>query len=232
MRGRPHAAVLVLCAVLGGQAALPVRAQAASGLADTTWAFAPEPDTFQPDALLDLRHLNEKIAGQTGWVRVGADGGFVRGDGQPLRFWAVNTDVGRDPADAGAKTGPDLARHARFFAKRGVNMVRLHRLLAPNLGATPDAAVTDIDPAVREGIWRTVAAMRKEGIYTTISAYWAAPMKLSPRWGIAGGARQSTFGLMFFDPVLQAGYKAWLRQLLTERNPTPASRWPTTPASR
>ena len=220
MNRRWCAVLMATC--LGAMPCTLVHAQAVSGLADATWAFAPEPDGFKAGALLDLRELNEKVAGQSGYVRVGADGGFVRGDGQPLRFWAVNTDVGRAPfapSDLGPKTAPDLARHARFLAKRGVNMVRLHRLLAPNLGATPDAAVTDINMAERDGIWRTVAAMRKEGIYSTISVYWAAPMKLSPRWGVAGGAQQSTFGLMFFDPVLQAGYKAWLKKLLTERNP-------------
>jgi len=190
--------------------------------APTTWPFQPAPDTFSPDALLDLRTLNEKTAGETGFVRVGADGQFVRGDGQPLRFWAVNTEVGRDAWVAkplGPKTAPDLARHARFLAKRGVNMVRLHRQLSPDLGSHPNALFTDINEAERDGIWRTVAAMRQEGIYTTISPYWAGPMKFAPAWGLAGGAAQSAYGLLFFDPVLQAAYRAWLKKLLTERNP-------------
>src|SRR3954466_12959427 len=75
--------------LLMGSSAHHARAQAAS------WPFDPTPDSFSADALLDLRSLNEKIAGETGFVRVGANGEFVRGDGQPLRFWAVNTDVGR-----------------------------------------------------------------------------------------------------------------------------------------
>ena len=97
-----------------------------------TWNFVPTADSFSPEAWLDLRSLNEPVAGQTGFVGIGADGGFVRGDGAPLRFWAVNTDVARSPfvaAPLGPKTAPDLARHARFLAKRGVNMVRLHRQL-------------------------------------------------------------------------------------------------------
>ena len=187
-----------------------------------TWRFEPTPDTFDAAALLDLRSLNEKVAGETGFVRVGADGGFVRGDGQALRFWSVNTDVGRAPfivKPLGPKTAPDLARHARFLAKRGVNMVRLHRQLSPDLDAHPDAAITDINEAERDGIWRTVAAMRREGIYTTISPYWAGPMRFAKQWNIAGGAEQSAYGLLFFDVTLQAAHRAWLKKLLTERNP-------------
>ena len=186
------------------------------------WRFDPPPDSFSADALLDLRTLNERIAGETGFVRVGKNGEFVRGDGQPLRFWAVNTEVGRGPfvtKPLGPKTPPDLARHARFLAKRGVNMVRLHRQLSPDLDAHPNAAITDINEAERDGIWRTVAAMRREGIYTTISPYWAGPMRFAKSWGIAGGAEQSAYGLLFFDETLQAAYRAWLKKLLTERNP-------------
>lgn len=187
-----------------------------SGLGPRTWRFEPAADHFSPEALLDLRTLNEKVAGQSGFVRVGPDGTFLRGDGQPLRLWAVNTEVGRGAFD---KNGPDLARHARFLAKRGVNMVRLHRQLSPDLSANPNAAMTDINVAERDGIWRTVAAMKKEGIYTTVSPYWAGPLRLSPHWSIPGGAQQSAFGLLFFDPTLQAGYKSWLKQLLTDINP-------------
>ncbi len=187
-----------------------------------TWVFDPPPDPFGGDALLDLRGLNETVAGETGFVRVGTDGDFVRGDGQPLRFWGVNSDVGRSPWTARPlwpKEAPDLARHARFLAKRGVNLVRLHRQIAPDLDRDPKAALEDIDRLERDAIWRAVAAYRREGIYTVISPYWAVPMKFASAWGIAGGAEQSALGLLFFDERLQAAYKAWMRQLLAEPNP-------------
>lgn len=189
---------------------------------DSTWAFDPPPDPFSPGALLDLRSLNEKVAGEHGFVRVGSDGGFVRGDGQPIRFWAVNSDVAREPfvaAPLGPKSAPDLARHACFLAKRGVNLVRQHRQISPNLGRDPGAAITDIDEVERDAIWRAVAAYRKEGIYSAISPYWSMPMKFAPGWGIAGGHEQSALGLLFFDETLQAAYKTWLKKLLTEPNP-------------
>jgi hypothetical protein len=195
--------------------------------ATDTWAFAPTRDRFEPAALLDLRSLNEKVAGQSGFVHVDGQGGFLAGDGQPIRFWAVNTGLALRDAVAtrplwrtdDSLDGQDLHHHARFLAKRGVNMVRLHRQISPDLQARPDAALTDIDVAERDAIWRTVAAMRQQGIYTTLSPYWAVPMKFAKRWGISGGSEQSALGLLFFDEQLQAAYRAWLRQLLTEKNP-------------
>ena len=187
-----------------------------------TWSFSPERDTFSPDALLDLRSLNEKTAGDSGFVRANAEGDLLRGDGTPLRFWAVNSDtVNRmeGPRPLWPLGVPDLDRHARFLAKRGVNMVRLHQQISPALDKTPHAAFTDINPAERDAIWRAVAAFRKQGIYTTLSVYWAVPMQFSASWGIPGGDKQSAFGLLFFDPALQKAYKAWWRALLTEPNP-------------
>jgi len=189
---------------------------------DGTWRFEPVPDRFSPGALLDLRSLNEPVAGASGFVRSDGQGGFVRGDGQPLRFWAINSDVARRPFDKRplwAGDAPDLARHARFLAKRGVNLVRMHRQIAPDLEHRPNAAIDDIDERERDAIWRMVAAMKREGIYSAISPYWAVPMKFSPAWGVAGGAQQSALGLLFFDPQLKAAYKTWLRKLLLPPNP-------------
>ena len=209
---------LLLSALL---ASIGLSAQVQKGPA--TWAFSPARDTFSPDALLDLRYLNEGVAGETGFVRASPSGDLLRGNGQPLRLWAVNSNVAdntngpqRPLWQGGA---PDLARHARFLAKRGVNMVRLHKQLSPDLQADPKAAITDINNAERDAVWRAVAALRKEGIYTTLSAYWASATKLSASWAIAGGAKQPAEGLLFFDETLQQAYKVWLRKLLTEKNP-------------
>jgi hypothetical protein len=185
-----------------------------------TWAFQPARDQFRPDALLDLRSLNEKQAGESGFVKVDANGDFVLGNGDPVRFWAVNTNVGRDkpfvarPLWSGM--APDLAHHARFLAKRGVNMVRLHAHLDPG----PKGKLTEFDRAERDWIWRTVAAMKKEGIYATISPFWAEGASVGPSWGIPGvTAEQNAASLLFFDPTMQEGYRAWMKALYAETNP-------------
>ncbi|WP_169974824.1 hypothetical protein [Tautonia rosea] len=181
-----------------------------------TWPFRPEPDTFREDALLDLRSLNEEIAGQNGFVRRTDDGnGFLLGDGSPVRFWAVTTYVQRQGELEALK------HHARFLAKRGVNMVRYHGHLEPKPEEHPEASLTDPDPEALDQAWKLVAGMKDSGIYTTLSPYWAANFKQVPaRFGIEGWPEdQSPQGLLFFNPTLQQSYKSWLRKLLATPNP-------------
>src|SRR5262249_17062219 len=107
------------------------------GLADPgTWAFEPDDDEFSPQALLDLRSLNEKVAGETGFVQRTPSGDFALGNGQPVRFWAVNSNGGPSPEIE------TIRRHARFLAKRGVNMVRWHGALNPK---GRQSNITDVD---------------------------------------------------------------------------------------
>ncbi len=183
-----------------------------------TWAFnGDRVDPFAP-SVIDLRPLNEKVAGQSGFVRLTEDGnGFVRGDGQPLRFWGAS--LGIDVETAGER---DAARHARFYARMGVNLVRVG-----SGGLNPKAkgsAITDVhEPGIRR-VQRAVAVMKQEGIYTTFSPYWGLGgfvRYVNEDWGIEGYGPDNTnlLGLLFFEPTLQEGYKAWMRQLLTEANP-------------
>ena len=106
----------------------------------------------------------------------------------------------------------------RLLAKRGVNMVRLGGALESH---AKNAKLTDADPGTIDQAWRLVAAMKKEGIYTTISPYWSDELKRVPAsWGIEGWPQdQSPVGLLFFNPRLQEGYKAWLKAWLTPPNP-------------
>jgi len=186
--------------------------------APRTWPFTPPIDEFSNQSLLDLRYLNEKTAGETGFVSVDSAGDFRLGNGKPARFWAINSGVSREKPwqkrPLGRDTEPDLARAARFYAKRGVNLVRLHSHVDPKENQKP----TEINQAERDWIWRSVAANKKEGIYTVVSPYWGVPAKITEAWGVPGGA-QNALGLLFFDPKFRGYYKGWLRQLLAEKNP-------------
>jgi arabinogalactan endo-1,4-beta-galactosidase len=92
----------------------------------------------------------------------------------------------RLPARAGSSVFPLMEKasswdHARFLAKRGVNMVRLHGHLEPK---DKNAKLTDVDAKAIDEAWKLVAAMKKEGIYVTISPYWSANLKHVPaHWG-------------------------------------------------
>jgi hypothetical protein len=185
-----------------------------SASADTrdTWAFLPNPDDFSDAAILDLSYLNEQTAGETGFIHRSADGSaFVRGDGAPIRFWAVNSYV----ANQGMS---ELREHAQFLAKRGVNMVRLH-------GQIPQAeetggAIEAIDESERERLWQLVAAMKEEGIYVTFSPYYPHSVheEAAKRWQVPEDSTGLT-GMIYFDPVLKAAYKGWLRKTLIPANP-------------
>ena len=159
-------------------------------------------------ARLDLRPFNEKVAGESGFVRLSPDGNsFVLGSGAPARFWAINSEVFRqDPAS--------IDKNVRFLARMGVNMVRLHAQITPK-GA---ARATDVDEKEIDGIWRYVAAAKQQGIYLTISPYWAHNNDAA-RWGIDGYGAGELYGLLFFDETLQAAYKAWTKALLSRPNP-------------
>lgn len=188
----------------------PARPGEKHKLAEETgrWAFNPEKDEFSSDALLDLRGLNEKVAGESGFVTRSKDGSeLLLGNGQPARFWAVNSGVSGNPK-------LDLERHARFLAKRGINMVRLHCDISP--GGNNLMAINEAD---RENLWRAVAAYKKSGIYVVYSPFWAGHAKINPAMGFLNDGGNQNWGLLFFDKKLQAGYKHWLKEILTVKNP-------------
>jgi hypothetical protein len=214
------ASPFTLCAVALGLSFQAPSAQVWSE--EGTWAFAPGPDSFSSTALLDLRSLNEKVAGESGFVKVSPEGDFLTGNGKPLRVWAVNTGVGREKPfvkrPLGRQTEPNLDRHARFLAKRGVNMVRYHGQISPD-PENPQAKLTDVNEKEVDWAWRLVASMKKEGIYVCLSPYWGVPFKVRPEWGVTGGAHENALALLFFEPKMKAAYKEWMRKLLTRPNP-------------
>ncbi|MGD0769775.1 MAG: hypothetical protein ABSB42_16450 [Tepidisphaeraceae bacterium] len=209
MKARPSAVLPFALFALFAVENLAWSASAPATDSQGSWPFVHPQDHFSGDAMLDLRGLNEATAGQSGFVRVSGDGGFVRGDGTPIRFWACGTELYL--AD-----DKKLASHARFLAKLGVNMVRLHAQIGSD-SKTPE--LTDVNQKQIDGIWRAVAAFKREGIYVTISPYWALD-RPATRWGIEGYEHHGDlWGLLFFNPTLQKGYKAWVRKLYAETNP-------------
>ena len=173
--------------------------------AEGRWPFQPPRDEFSPKALLDLRGLNERFAGEHGFVTRTKDGNdFAFTDGTPVRFWALNDGA----------FDKDLPRHARFLAKRGINMVRFHSNITP-VGSD----LMGIDQADRDRLWRGLAAMKKAGIYVTYSPYWAGPARVRPSMGVLDTGGAGNWGLLFFDKKLQAAYRHWMKRVLTEKNP-------------
>ncbi len=175
------------------------------------WPFTPAKDEFSADAALDLRYLNEKIAGESGFVTRGPDGmSFVLGNGKPVRFWALDDDATRGHPSHGT---PDMARNARFIAKRGANLTRCFADI------TSDKGLNLIDTGERDRLWKHVAAMKKVGIYTLFTPIWIGQCKLKPSMGYVDDGGNHNWGLLFIDKKLQEAYKGWMKQTLTEKNP-------------
>lgn len=173
----------------------------------------PEPKQ-ETQPLLNLRFLNEELAGSHGFIHLSKDGeSFMAGD-QPIRFWPVNSG-------GGEMNDKELERHAIFLAQMGVNMVRYHGSINP---AGKGTDIYDVDRKEINNIWRVVAAMKKQGIYTTISPFWPHNGHmggwLPKEWGIEGYSdKDDLWGVMYFNDRLQDAYKAWVKVLYTEKNP-------------
>jgi hypothetical protein len=149
-----------------------------------------------------MRSLNEKVAGQSGFVTVDKDGHFVRGDGQPLRFWGVVSD-NQKPIGEGSDQEPrNLAHHARWLAKRGVNIARTLVDITPRpregWGAPNSDNPNDVNRKELDGVWRYVAAMKKEGIYSLICPYWALTVK-PPKAGALMSPKARTRTICFIS---------------------------------
>lgn len=191
---------------------------------EEAWPAWYEWDEFE-DTPIDMRHLNEETAGEHGFIRLSEDGEhFVRGDGQPIRFWSGADYIWRLPfKDDNLRVSPtekaDVAHKARWAAKRGMNMVRFHGHLPPKRRRGGDPVTReDINEVDLHGAWYMVAAFKEEGIYSTISPYWGSHTDNEEGWdlGFEGG---NLSGLVFFYEPVQEMYKHWLRRLYTEENP-------------
>ena len=184
-------------------------AQAAEASANQEWfSFDPKPDPFGPQSAIDLRFLNEKFAGENGFIGV-KNGHFIHtGNGQPVRFWAVNGPPGQ-------LNGDNLRQCARMLAKRGVNMLRMQ---TGCFDANGDVDMTGVKHAIE-----IVEAMKTEGIYTHFSIYF--PVSLSPKpgtpWLPGYDGQTKSFAALMFNPDFQAKYRSWWTALLT--TPSPAT---------
>lgn len=182
---------------------------AASLRADDTWPFVARDDAFTSDALLDLRSLNEGRSGEHGFIKISADGNsFVRGDGQPIRFWAVG-------ADGWTLKPEEMDRQCRFLAKMGVNLARLHFIIASKDDKAP---INSLNEKIVEGVYRYIKAAKDNGIYVCISPWWAHH-EMPDSWEIEGfKPREQLWGALFLAEKLQDAYRTWTRELYTRPN--------------
>lgn len=204
------------CFLLTQQAFVPrgkLKPGERSGLAaDGWWAFEPGHDAFDDECPIDLRYLNEKVAGEKGFVE-SKKGQFVLGNGDEARFWAVNAGPGIINMDHAS-----IDYLARRLAKLGVNMVRYHGPMFDRNARDP----AEIDTQRLDNLHYFVHAMKQQGIYTKLSFFFPLWFDVRPGIGIDGyddNQNKHTFALLYFNPRMQEIWKAWAKALLKTRNP-------------
>ena len=183
-----------------------------SNLADPGYfPFEPPLDLFDTEALLDLRYLNEKFAGEHGFIR--RDGlNFTLGNGQSVRFWGVNVSSNNT-----GQSHESVDYLARRLAKLGVNIVRYH---SPIYDDREDPA--NVNPEALDNLFYLVNSLKQEGIYTQLSFYFPLWFNIKSHYGIPGYdtiQNKRPFALLTFDSRMQQIYKSWARQLLNTVNP-------------
>lgn len=172
--------------------------------------FLPEADTFASSPI-DLRALNEREAGEQGFVRVRGEELIHERTGEPVRFWGVNTGM-----DLLSGTRSQLQAYARSMARRGVNLVRVHGPIYEGRGER----FGQIDTNRVERLLEFVQVLKGEGIYTALSIYFPLWVRLGPENTEFPGYRgQHPFALLYFSPGFQRHYRNWWRHLLTTPNP-------------
>ncbi len=181
-----------------------------SGLTEEgRFSVEPSADSFADQSMLDLRNLNENVAGEKGWVKSAGES-LQLGSGQTVRFFAVNVSAG----NAGQSRG-SVDYLARKLAKLGVNMVRFHSPMF-----TDD--LEKIDPKKLDDLQYLVGAMKKQGIYTHLSFYFPLWVDVKPADRIAGfdsTKNKHPFGLIYFNERLQELHRGWMQQVLAAPNP-------------
>ena len=205
--GRGLVAVAVVFVAAGTSGLLHAQAAPPEAVRGGWFAFAPEADRFAPGSGIDLRFLNEKEAGEGGYIGV-KGGRFVHlKTGAPVRFWAVNGPPGRDSAQ--------LRREARALAKRGVNLVRIHQGYFDEKG--------EVKPSEVLHAINVVEAMKAEGIYCQFSTYFPVAFRPPPGtpWLLGYDGKTSPFTALFFNKDFQAQYRKWWQALLL--TPSPAT---------
>ena len=186
----------ILCVSLAATLSAPAIAREEHGWFD----FRPPANVASASNPIDLRSLNEKVAGENGVIGVRGSQFIHTKTGQPVVFWAVNGPASKDMNG--------LRAEARQLAKYGVNLVRVHDGYFNQNGEVGATKVRHAQDVVRN--------MKAEGIYSHFSIYF--PLWLDPRPGLSWlpgyDGKKHPFAALYFNKDFQERYRDWWKALL------------------
>lgn len=203
---------------------LPHSAQSADVSADW-FAFQPTNDAAG-ESVIGMADWLERPAGKQG--RITREGDRLVYAGKPLKLWGLNLSYG---SCAPEKTLAE--KRAAFYAKYGINAVRLHKWAdAPGwMGIQSADSAVEFDPAALDRMDYQVAKLKEAGIYVLLSAHFGA-MKLGPsdrrhvpfleEFGQFEGKKNrvaTPHSAIHYSPVLQDVHIRQTLNLLKHMNP-------------
>lgn len=136
---------------------------------DEWYVWQPNYAYDQP-SVLAMDGWLDKPAGRLGRIQRKGDALFT-GD-RPIRLWGLNLCYG------GCVPTKELAeKRARFYARNGVNAVRLHKYAeyTGNGGIQSDDSFAEFNPESLDLMDYFIAQLKARGIYTKFSAHFGTP---------------------------------------------------------
>ncbi|MCL1887914.1 MAG: hypothetical protein FWF96_03475 [Kiritimatiellaeota bacterium] len=139
--------------------------------------FAWDAKSDTGPSVIDASGLLDAPAGKHGRIR--AEGGKLVNDKGRVKFWGINTNYG--PGNAPPREVAE--QRAAWYAKYGVNAVRLHKFANGHGWAGICAADSGVafDEAAAERMDYFVARLKEKGIYVTLSANFGLMISASDR---------------------------------------------------
>jgi len=195
--------------------------------AEDWFPFVPYDDPFDPASALDASSLLHRPAGRHGPLQRRGDH-LAFADGTSAVLWGVNA---LPPA-----TEALMERQARWLAKHGVNLVRLHPVSSVvgllQSDATGGERRPDPERLRTLALWLEI--LKQHGIYMAWSPSYPhvvtaadgypqdllAELPEAPTWNLPPGTSgKSAAGMIHFMPALQQAQWAWLERVLTYESP-------------
>jgi len=185
------------------------------------FVWNPDHDT-SGESVLSMADWIDGPAGNRGRV-TRIDGEIFYG-GEPLKIWGLNLCYG-----ACAPNREMADRRADFYAKYGINAVRLHKY-AEN-AVLLDGSSTEYDPEALDRMDYFIAALKKRGIFVKLSPTFGS-MKIAgdaweripyaDEWGTRPSGRKRVgtgSGAVFLSRELQEMHFEQMTNLLNHKNP-------------
>jgi len=179
---------------------------------DGWFDFDPPRDAFTDKAMLDLRSLNEREAGEKGRIVARGENFVHAATGEPVRFWGVN----RGGWDSMSRK--EWQEAARTLAKRGVNLVRFHSGIFYG-GRQEGKPKWEVSEEKLDALFYAIAALKEEGIYSHLSLYFPLWLRGPDEERFPGIGNEPPFMQHVINDDFESIYRSWWKKALTERNP-------------